>query len=60
MRLIGTALQLLLLALFVVAYIAAIIPAALIVALHSPKIVAAKSRRVKTTIGLGHNVRRIY
>lgn len=55
MRLVGTFLQLVLLALFVVAYIAAIIPAALIVALRKPVITPA---RVKTSIGYGN--RRIY
>lgn len=55
MRFLGTFLQLVLLALFVVAYIAAIIPAALIVALRKPVITPA---RVKTSIGYGN--RRIY
>ncbi len=55
MRLVGTFLQLVLLALFVVAYVAAIIPAALIVALRKPVITPA---RVKTSIGYGN--RRIY
>ena len=56
MRLVGTFLQLVLLALFVIAYIAAIIPAALIVALRKPVVTPAK--RVKTSIGYGN--RRIY
>lgn len=55
MRLVGTFLQLVLLALFVIAYIAAIIPAALIVAMRKPVITPA---RVKTSIGYGN--RRIY
>lgn len=56
MRTIGTILQLALFALFIVAYIAAIVPAAFIVALRRPVITPGK--RVKTTIGYGN--RRIY
>jgi hypothetical protein len=59
MRYLGTACQLLLFAIFVVAYIAAIVPAALICALRKPVIEPAKGR-AKTTIGLGQNIRRIY
>ena len=56
MRTIGTILQLVFFALFVVAYVAAIIPAALIVAIRKPVVTPAK--RVKTSIGYGN--RRIY
>lgn len=55
MRTLSTILQLAFFALFVIAYIAAIIPAALIVALRKPVITPA---RVKTSIGYGN--RRIY
>jgi len=57
MRYIGTACQLLLFAIFVVAYIAAIVPAALICALRKPVITPAQPR-AKTTVGYGN--RRIY
>lgn len=56
MRYLGTALQLMLFALFIAAYIAVIIPAALVAALRPPVITPGK--RVKTTIGYGN--RRIY
>lgn len=58
MRAISTVLQLMLFALFVVAYVAVLVPAAAIVALRKP--VITPGRRVKTTIGLGQNIRRIY
>jgi hypothetical protein len=56
MRAISTALQLMLFTLFVVAYVAVLVPAAAIVALRKPVITPGK--RVRTTIGYGN--RRIY
>lgn len=56
MRVIGTVMQLMLFALFVVAYVAVLVPAAAIVAMRRPVITPGK--RVKTTIGYGN--RRIY
>lgn len=44
---------------FLACYLVFIIPAAVIVAFRRPVITPAPER-VKTTIGLGHNVRRIY
>ena len=58
MRALGTVLQLLIFALFLISYLMVIIPAALIVAMRTPVITPAP--RAKTTIGLGHNIRRIY
>lgn len=55
MRYLSTALQLLLFVLFVAAYVAMIIPAALFVALRRP--VITPGQRVKTTIGNGRNIR---
>lgn len=55
MRALGTALQLLIFAIFVICYVAAIIPAAIIVALRRPTITPGP--RVKTTIGQGRNIR---
>lgn len=55
MRTLSTILQLLFFAIFVAAYIFAIIPAALIVAMRKPVVTPA---RAKTTIGYGN--RRIY
>lgn len=57
MRYLGTFCQLMLFAIFVVAYIAAIVPAALICALRKPVITPAQPR-AKTTVGYGN--RRIY
>jgi hypothetical protein len=57
MRYLGPALQLMLFALFVAAYIAVIIPAALIAAIRAP-IIRPAPPKAKTTIGYGN--RRIY
>ena len=56
MRALGVLVQVMILAIFVIFYIAAVIPAAAITAMRSPVIKPA--RRVKTSVGLGK--RRIY
>jgi hypothetical protein len=59
MRYVSTFLQLTLFATFVFAYAFAIIPAIIIVACRKPVIRPAPAR-VRTTIGNGSNIRRIY
>lgn len=60
MRAIGPFLQILLLVVFVTCYALVVIPAAVIFALCKPQIAPARRPRVKTTIGHGPNIRRIY